>query len=151
MRVYGKPCVPELPRSCTPVIYHHEPNKWSSMTPHRGMLEQQQQVRVREIFATLDLLLLFLLRGQSLSGFSSLMSRSAGVVVVGGAAVLLRAALVLASALLGVSDVDYDVYSDAALLLLRGASPYLRDTFRYPPLLALLLAPNVVLPSFGKV
>lgn len=50
------------------------------------------------------------------------------------------------------TDVDYHVFSDAALLALEGESPYKRYAFRYPPILAWLLVPNHVLfPEFGKV
>lgn len=46
------------------------------------------------------------------------------------------------------TDVDYWVMSDAAELMAEGKSPFDRPTFRYSPLLALLLLPNGV---FGKV
>lgn len=50
------------------------------------------------------------------------------------------------------TDIDYHIFSDASLLLLEGSSPFERDTFRYPPLLALLLIPNhLVIYDFGKV
>jgi len=50
------------------------------------------------------------------------------------------------------TDIDYWVYSDAALHLLRGGSPFDRDTYRYTPLIAYLLTPNHVLFSaFGKL
>jgi phosphatidylinositol glycan class M len=49
------------------------------------------------------------------------------------------------------TDVDYKVFSDAAEYVAGGQSPYERSTYRYPPIIALLLVPNVWFPSFGKV
>jgi phosphatidylinositol glycan class M len=49
------------------------------------------------------------------------------------------------------TDVDYRVFSDAAEYVAAAQSPYERSTYRYPPIIALLLVPNVWFPSFGKV
>ena len=49
------------------------------------------------------------------------------------------------------TDVDYLVFSSAAENVYAGVSPYSIPEYRYSPLLAWLLLPNVLLPSFGKI
>jgi phosphatidylinositol glycan class M len=49
------------------------------------------------------------------------------------------------------TDVDYRVFSDAAEYVAAGQSPYERSTYRYPPIIAFFLVPNVWFPSFGKI
>eukprot|EP01138_Halocafeteria_seosinensis_P009976 gb/GECG01010188.1/.p1 GENE.gb/GECG01010188.1/~~gb/GECG01010188.1/.p1 ORF type:complete len:486 (+),score=15.69 gb/GECG01010188.1/:1-1458(+) len=86
---------------------------------------------------------------------SSLGGASCWVVLAAG--VLLRVGLVLFGIYVDATydykytDIDYEVFTDGAREMYHGRSPYDRATYRYTPLLAFMMIPNVAVHSaFGK-
>jgi len=49
------------------------------------------------------------------------------------------------------TDIDYRVFSDGAKYMAAGKSPYRREAFRYTPILAWIMIPNINYPDFGKI
>lgn len=50
------------------------------------------------------------------------------------------------------TDIDYRVITDGAMHVQNSSSPYLRHTYRYSPLLAIMVRPNLTLnKNFGKI
>ncbi|KAL4158192.1 hypothetical protein PRNP1_003971 [Phytophthora ramorum] len=86
------------------------------------------------------------------------MTMSRRTLALFGGALVLRLALLLYGHFQDVymtvkyTDVDYDVYTDAAREVAQGNSPFERTTYRYTPLLAFALLPNIYVHGvFGKL
>ena len=53
--------------------------------------------------------------------------------------------------ILSYTDIDYHVYTDGAKYVCNSESPYKRETFRYSPLMAYIMIPNIYISRmFGK-
>ena len=108
-------------------------------------MEQGKEVKRRESVASSIASSL----GLTAVGLRSLTIAGAVLLRLG---ILVFGAVVDATQRVKFSDVDYSVYTDASALVLAGHSPFERATYRYTPILAFMLTPNVLgFPSFGKV
>ncbi|XP_060078923.1 GPI mannosyltransferase 1-like [Ylistrum balloti] len=77
---------------------------------------------------------------------------SLGLSVIGRVALLLYGEWQDRTMAVKFTDIDYYVFTDASRLMHQNMSPYYRPTYRYTPLLAWMLQPNVTLMQmFGKL
>lgn len=50
------------------------------------------------------------------------------------------------------TDIDYTIFTDGAKFMLQNGSPFERDTYRYTPILAWMMIPNLTwFSQFGKI